>query len=175
MPASALTGIGDQASKDWWEELGRTTLGSAGDTISVSFTARKYLRILVSVQASGSIDPWIRFNGDTGNNYNYRWRSNFTVDSTAINQPGSTISQSSTSADRYIEILVTSIASKEKIAFARVVEASTAGAGNLPTNADIVLKWANTSAQINSVTIFNNVAGSGDFASGSEVIVLGHD
>src|ERR1044072_8850270 len=66
-------------SIDWWEELGRTTLGSAGDTITISpISARKYLRIFISIlDTGGAVGPNLRFNNDSANNYAFRYSDNF--------------------------------------------------------------------------------------------------
>ena len=58
----------------WWEELGRTTLGSSSDLITVaSFTAKKYLKMYIYLTATGgTINGKMTFNNDSGassNNY----------------------------------------------------------------------------------------------------------
>ena len=62
--------IGVDAISGGWKELDRTTLGSAGDTISVTGLAdKRYLMILGSKIPSGSSDLVYRFNADANNNY----------------------------------------------------------------------------------------------------------
>lgn len=156
----------------WWEELGRTTLGGAGDTISITtIAARKYLRIYFWGIASGSIRGVFRFNNDSGNNYAYRTSTNGAADVTANTQ--SAISTIGTGAFDVLVVLdVINVSAKEKYASGFYVNTTT-GVGNPPGRVEIVGKWVNTSAQITRVDVVNDQAG--DFASGSEVLVLGHD
>ena len=63
-------------------------------------------------------------------------------------------------------------ASKEKLVISESVGSGTAGAGNAPTRAETVGKWANTSNQISEVKITTS---SNAFAEGSEVTVYGTD
>lgn len=157
----------------WWEELGRTTLGSTADTISVaSLAARKYLKILVNLQASGQISAAMTLNNDTGSNYALRVSADGGADGTAVSQSSMGI-YGTVSAQIYAEMYVTNISAQEKIIQTTAITRSTAGAANAPSRRDIVAKWANTSAQISRVDFTNG--GTGDYASGTEVIVLGHD
>lgn len=157
----------------WWEELGRTTLGSAGDSISVSIAARKYLRIITSAIPSGNTSvAWV-FNNDTSTNYSQRT----TVNDTAATGTGQgtlgTGLGTAISTPWYAIVDVVNISTKEKLATGSVITQSTAGSGTAPSISTFVAKWVNTSDQITTVTATN--AGSGDFATGSEIIVLGHD
>lgn len=169
----ANTGGGDNGGI-WWEELGRTTLGSAGDTITISsISARKYLRILIAVQATGgTVNANLRFNNDSSTNYARRISNNGAADGTA----GSDNEILEFVAGQYpwfITCDVINISNQEKIAIMQVVGQNTAGAGNVPVRNEAVGKWANTSAQITRVDVVNT--GTGDFAIGSEVVVLGHN
>jgi hypothetical protein len=47
------------------------------------------------------------------------------------------------------------------------------GAASVSARDTTVGKWANTSAQISRIDVFNG--GAGDYAIGSEILVLGHD
>jgi len=51
-----------------WVELGRTTLGSAGDSIDVtSLDDKRYYWVLSDLQqVTGNIGAYLRNNGDTG-------------------------------------------------------------------------------------------------------------
>jgi hypothetical protein len=162
----------------WWQQIGRTTLGVAGDTITISsLPARKYLRILVSViPTGGTIGPTLRFNNDSGSNYAYRHSDNFG----AAGSSGAGASSIPFDAGAvgafpfFVEVDVVNIAAQEKILIGHAVGQNTAGVANFPVNKERMGKWANTSNQITRVDVVNPV-GAGDFAVGSEVIVLAHD
>lgn len=159
----------------WWEELGRTTLSGAGDTISVtSIPARKYLMILISVlPTGGTIGANITFNNDTANNYALRVSNNGGADSTSTSRANWSSYISPAAVPGYVVVEIVNISNQEKIGIYRSVEQNTAGAGTAPQRTERVGKWANTSAQITRVDVGND--GTGDFAIGSEVIVLGHN
>lgn len=169
----ALFGSGT-TSKVWWEELGRTTLGSAGDTITVdSLPSRKFLKVLVSVEATGgNVTVGLRCNNDSGSNYARRLSTNNSAEATSASQT-SLVLGSGVSNVHFAIIDILNIASKEKIIRSDVIQANTAGAGNVPNHDEGFCKWANTSAAITRIDIMNG--GAGDFAIGSEVVVLGHD
>lgn len=159
---------------DWWEELGRTTLGSAGDTITVSsLPARTYLRLLINIIDSGAVNIRVYFNGDTGSNYAYSQSSNGGASSTATSASNIVLATGSSSTDGYVVADIVNPASREKLLVSLGVRSGTVGAANAPNQSEITGKWANTSDQISSISIFND--SSGDYASGSEVVVLGHD
>lgn len=157
----------------WWEELGRTTLGSAGDTITVSsLPARKYLKVKINLYDSGSIDANLRFNNDSGNNYAYRIATDGAADATTTSTAQIVPSAAGT-FDHYIELDITNVASAEKGVIGLANRLNTAGAGNAPGRRETIAKWANTSDAINRIDVINGQAGSYD--TGSEVIVLGHN
>lgn len=157
----------------WWEEIGRATLGSAGDTISVqSLPARKYLTLVISIYNSSAVNAVLRFNNDTGNNYTYRYSGNGAADTTATST--SSIFVNSGSGTRQVAYVdVENIATQEKMVFIRTVSQGTAGAANLPGRVELAAKWTNISDLISRIDLVNT--GAGDFATGSEMIVLGHN
>ena len=154
----------------WYQELGRTTLTTAGDTITVSsIPARKYLKIIISwTNTGGAVSGGLRFNGDTGTNYAFRYTAN-TVNGSGLS---ATSFASFGGETGYAETEVLNVASLIKVGKA-ISTSGNSAAGTAPDYVDFWIKWVNTSAQINSVTFFN--AGAGDFAIGSEVVVLGKD
>lgn len=162
------------ASTVWgWEELGRTTLGSAADTITVSsLSAKKYLRIMCQLIASGAIDSALQFNGDTGANYAWRISTNGGADSTGT---GSTFvpGQTSATANQFLIFEATNVSAQAKQVWGEVENDGASGAGTAPVRREVWAKWHNTSSQISSVSCFNSAGGS--FDTGSEVIVLGHN
>lgn len=168
----ALFGSGT-TSKVWWEELGRTELSGADDTISVtSLPARKHLYVYVSALATGgTIGTQLRFNNDSGANYAWRRSANGAADGTAVSQ--TYLNDTSLMANMFIlEATITNISGQEHIGNTVVSNAGTAGAGNAPNRLEGSAKWATTS-QITRIDCLN--VGTGNFAIGSLMVVLGHD
>ena len=159
----------------WWEELGRTQLSVAGDTISVTgMTARKHLMVILYTAATGgTVNSRLQYNGDTAANYAERSSSNGGADATGVNATNNGFTQSASAATRQGVGFILNEAAQEKIITSFVSEQNTAGAANAPTRAENSGKWANTSAQITRIDAINT--GTGDFAIGSRLIVLGHD
>lgn len=158
----------------WLEEIGRQTLGSAGDTVTVSaLPARKHLVVFATfIDTGGTINVSARFNSDTGSNYSARGSTGGAADVTASS--ATSIGLSETGAFPHFVIMeIMNISAEEKVFYARVTTPGTAGAGNLPGRVEASGKWVNTSSQISSISLFN--AGTGDFAIGSSAVVLGHD
>lgn len=155
-----------------WEFLGRTTLGGVADVITVSFTARKYLHVIIfTMDTGGTTRQLVTFNNDSAANYAIN-----TIDGVVITPTTGTTSintLSNIAAPGFTHMDIVNVATIEKLASTYTVGRSTAGAANAPTNKFVVAKWVNTSVQISRIDVTNN--GSGDFAAGSEVIVLGRD
>ena len=160
-----------------WRELGRDTLGSADNDITVSFTAKPYLMILCSTISTGNIDGALRFNTDTGTNYATTRSENggTYITSNTTNQtklilnrghvayPNTTFSVSNMNNN----------STQEKLIIGHSV-ANVNGASNAPDRTEMVGKWAKTPlAQVTSVTCNNSDSGSWD--TDSEVVVLGYD
>ena len=167
--------FGGSGSGIWWQEIGRKTLTVAGDTISVTgLPARKYLKIYFIALPSGVIDPYIRFNNDSASNYNFRYIVNYSSASGAVSQTAITLDPASTANDVFGEVSINDISAQEKLVTANIVGRGGAGAGTQATSIQVTGKWSNTVASISQVDIINN-GGAGDFAIGSEVVVLGHN
>lgn len=168
----ATTGVGGI----WGEELGRSTLSSPADVITVSsFGARKYLRVIVETRPTGGTnDVFMTFNGDTGNNYAIRIATNGAADTTSVSRPNLSLAPSTAAVPNFITIDILNVSSAEKAVYAITAGTSTAGAGNAPERREVIGKWSNTSTQITTIAVTNGT-GSGDFATGSEVVVLGHN
>lgn len=163
---------------DWWEEIGRTTLGSAGDTISVtSLPGRKYLKIIIYTLATGgTVNHSLDFNADTANNYARRSSENGGAETTS-NSSGTPLLTTAQAGWANIEISIINIADQEKVLYATgslLESAGTGAAADIPDRYEFAGKWANTSDQITRVDVKNS-GGTGDYAIGSEVVILGHD
>jgi len=155
-----------------WEELGRTTLSSTADSISVAgFAARKYLQIHILLIPSGALNVGIRFNNDTGNNYAYRFEADNAAQTTTVSTSSGVFS-STGAFNNYAVLDINNNTSIAKIAIGRSSIYSDSAAA-APSEAFSWVKWANLVSQITRADVFN--VGAGDFAIGSQVIVLGRD
>ncbi len=155
-----------------WVELGRTTLSSAGDSINVASLSTSdypYMMVLVHGINSGQIQNNMRFNNDSGNNYanNYSndgGNTNFTSQPYVVNSDTYT-------SDIFQTDFIMNNSDQEKLGTGHVIAQNATGQGTAPRRTEYASKWANTSDSITSVSLINT--GSGDYASGSEVVVLG--
>jgi hypothetical protein len=152
-----------------WQELGRTTLGSAG-ALDVSFTAKPYLMFLIHGVSGGSnTDIAHRFNSDTGGNYATRKSDNGGTDGTGTSETSSSAGFWGNANDGFHVSTWNNIAAQEKLGIGGTVVNTGTGAGSAPYRNEHVGKWANTSAQISSrQDAYTN-------PSGSEIVVLGYD
>jgi hypothetical protein len=159
-----------------WELLGSTTLGSAGDTMTISsITARKHLKMVIyGIATGGTISLTLRFNNDSGNNYAARYSDNNGADGTVTSTSGLPFDSGAPGAYPFlVELEVVNVLAQEKLAIAHLIAQNTAGAGTAPARRDLVGKWANTATQITRVDVLNT--GTGDCAIGSTVSVWGRD
>lgn len=156
-----------------WVELDRTTLGSPGDVITVSGLAdKRYLMILNSEIASGSITGRYSFNNIGGTSYAFRVSNNGAADSTATSLAGNT-QGSNTTTQQFTVGYVANLSAEEKLHQWHWMQQNTAGAANVPGRSERVGKFANTAAAINRVD--NTNVDTGDFATDSEMVILGWD
>ena len=164
---------GTDAISGGWKELGRTTLGSAGDDIDItSLPDKRYYHILVSQLPTGSAVGKLTLNNDSGSNYARRYSVNGASDTaqSSIAEIGLTTTETN---PNFQSIYLANLSSKEKLGLVHNVRQNTAGAANAPNRAEQAFKWTNTSSAINRVDVYNSSTGS--FDTGSEVVVLGYD
>ena len=159
----------------WWEELGRTTLGSAGDTISITpIAARNFLTVIFhTFSTGGTIAPVLQFNGDTGANYSLTYSINSAASSFIGSQTSISVASSTSQGVQDGLFTISNFTAQRKLVAGKTLEDGNAGAAGGQTSIDVNGKWDNTAAQITRVDLKN--AGAGDFAIGSQLIVLGHD
>ena len=162
-----------------WQELGRTTLGSNGSTISVTSLADKPYIMFLSHQitsGSGQIDGHGQLNGDTGANYAKRESDDGASDGAAGSQTAfSTGKGNGAAADNFVVGNILNIAAQEKLIMSHAAGGSAAGSGNVPSRREAANKWSNTSNAVSSIQLISGYAGANDFATGSECVVLGYD
>ena len=172
--ATSTDFAGTPAVTGGWKEVGRTTLGTAGDTISVTSLADKryYMLLTNTLDTGGSTNHILNFNADTGNNYSGRKSNEGSSDGTWTSQYYIDVN-ASFSAKLFNVGYVSNLSTKEKLYLGHSTDPSTAGAGTAPNRAEIVGKHAQTTNPISSVQMINTAAGS--YNTGSEVVVLGWD
>ena len=160
-----------------WHEIGRTTLGSAGDTIDVSSLAdKRYLMVLTDIIASGSVGLRNRLGNstiDTGSNYGIRSSWNGGSDGSWASQDYMYGSGGSTSVNLFDVGYIANKSDKEKLKCSWDIVNTATGEGTAPNRGENVGKWANTSNAIDIIRQYNAL--SGDFNTNSEVVVLGWD
>ena len=167
----AVAGVGG------WVELGRTTLGSAGDAIDVSSLANKrYYMVLQQTLRTGSnaVEVSSRVNSDTGTSYSSSQSVNGGSDFSNTSRDVGFEYEDGTSYDSNFSVhYIANTETQEKLGIHYWVSDGGAGASLAPVRVESVGKWANTSNQITSWNTHNRA--SGDMAIGSEVVVLGWD
>ena len=161
----------------WYQEIGRTTVASTTDTLSVTgLPARKYLKLLIYLVASGVVDTTLRFNTDSASNYSFT-SSIFDGNGygTSTSQSGILLEHNPLSngniAAYSIEVIPNMATGAKLVMIDSMYTAPSATAFPVPTK--VWGQWANTTALISSIQVIN--AGAGDLGIGSEMIVLGHD
>lgn len=160
----------------WWEELGRTTLTGNSTTITLnSLPARKYLRLIIKViPTGGSAGVQLRLNNDSGNNYGRKYTIDFGGMTSSGGDPQLTLSNIPSVNPVYAQIDMINDQSREKIMIATGIDIGATGPTNTPSGRQTLAKWSNTTAQVTRVDVVQT-SGTGSYAAGSELIVLGHD
>ena len=178
-----------QPAQTSWKEIGRFTVTTATDEIVVrglnsatsgSMTEKDQIKVLIHAigSSSGNLDACvIRFNGENtssgASRYTVTKSNNDSADDSNVNENGLNIMSSNiTGLDFFCEMDITNNTGHEKICFANTVGYNNDGAGTTPNRKEMIGKWIETSDRINKVTLANR-DGSGNFAAGSEVVVLG--
>ena len=165
-----------------WVELGRTTLGSKTSPMTVASLAdKRYYMVLSSALADGTNRAAaVRRLGngsvDTGSNYSSRRNDNGALESTNVNVTvPAIVNLSSDKTPQFAVDYVSNLSSKEKLGITHLILQNTAGAATAPERAESVWKWTNTSNPLDYYEITREPTESGDWESGSEVVVLGWD
>ena len=159
-----------------WVELARTTLGAVGDTISVtSLPTKRYYMILQNILdgGGGSNTTWNRLNNDSGTNYARRISNNGGADGTGTSETELKTDAWGGGTNKFFVHYLANKSDEEKLITGQMIDATNVGAGYVPNRTENVFKWANTSNNFSRIDALNQ--GSGDYASGSEVVVLGWD
>lgn len=161
----------------WWEEIGRTTVSTPTDLVTLSsLPARRFLKIILTAIAdTGTLDTQFYFNNDTGTNYGQKYYANYTTATDAINatsllaESGATVSGGTS----YTELEIFNPSTGDKVGVGRNVSESDVAAD---TTAPRHLEWSMVWDSASQITRIDwNNSGTGNFATGSSIIVLGHN
>ena len=162
-----------------WGKAGSTTLTSAGDALTQSTISNSNTYIyLYHAIPSGELTEYMTMGSggtkDTGSNYSNRVSSNGATDSEYTSRAN--IVNASKSGATKPEFGIgygVNIATEEKLIMTYHSNVSSAGAGTAPDRNEAVGKHKQVSAVLNTISFDNT--GSGDFASGSTLNVLGSE
>lgn len=152
-----------------WQFVGRTTLGSASTSITLSgLTVYKYLWIVCYLQSDNSgtlVYPNLRFNSDSGAHYNYGRSYNGAAKGSATGVTIIELSNTAANENFTSNIYVDNIKTAKKI-----VKAITTT--SLTNDEQTSGLWTNQVDNITEVDIVST-SGTSKYATGSEIIVFG--
>tara|TARA_R110002110_G_C13318364_1_gene705854 strand:+ start:49 stop:1110 length:1062 start_codon:yes stop_codon:yes gene_type:complete len=163
----------DSHTTNFWEQLTSVDYNaSTPDELDTgTITAKKYLWVQAFVNTTGTQDNQaFRFNGDTGNNYGLRDSADGGTDTTSspYNYLRTCVGDE---GNNFVNAFIINNTTTEKLIISHAVKLSTSGTGTAPERNESVGKWANTSAQITSIKLWQS--GGGSFASGAIMKVWG--
>jgi len=163
-----------------WKELGRTTLGSPGDSIQISSIPDKryYMLLGHTIGVSGAHTQNPQFGSttiDTGGNYAVRRAGNGGGETLLSNHTSfalSAVSGLAGETEFSVDYLF-NLSGNAKLGIVHDIQSETAGASAPPSRSEVTAKWVNTSNPIDISRLFNT--GAGDYNTGSEYVILGWD
>jgi hypothetical protein len=173
---TAQAGGAGGPSAGGWVELGRHTLGSGADNMDVtSLPDKRYYMLLSDIFPSGSTTvTGTRLNGDTGSNYAERRQLDGASDNPSGSNTHMILHGVGVSQEQFFEVgYFANLAAKEKLYIGHS-NTNSSGAGTAPSRQEWTEKWSNTSDAINQISKIQTIGGA-DFASGSELVILGWD
>tara|TARA_R110000824_G_scaffold278209_1_gene466361 strand:- start:28 stop:513 length:486 start_codon:yes stop_codon:yes gene_type:complete len=159
---------------DEWNKSGSTTLGSNGETITVSgMTSKKTYQSMTYTLNSGNIYPVMRFNSDSTSQYAWRrYRSSSGSQETAINQGDIKMMTDNLDSDSFFVSYICNINNEEKLLIGHSVSRNAIGAGSAPERSQIVGKWIDNS-EITEINVVDT--STGEFVTDSNLTVFGTD
>ena len=169
-------GIGIPATAAGWKFLDKTTLGSAGDTISVTgLDNKRYYMFLTDAKAvTDNLYPELEVNGDATTNYGYRREINGVTAAAGSYKAMFPTNTPCAVGETYFSVgYIANLANKQKLGISHDVFSEASSSTNAPSRQAHVSKWNNTTDSINRLDMSED--GSGEYASGSELVVLGYD
>ena len=163
---------GQQAAGIWWEEIARFNLTVATNTFTLAnIPYRRYLQMRLTLLATGgTIVAGIQMNGDGAANYNFRYYVSGTASVANGAAAWASLEPTSVIASGTVDII--NIPTQKKVGYVNVISAPANASSNV-LNAQFWAVWHNSTDPISSFSFTN--AGTGTYAPGTEVIILGHN
>ena len=157
-----------------WAKNGTNTLGSAGDSLDITFTNTTIFNqfMLHGLTSGSGISPECQFDSDTGN-YSQRRSGNGGADATAASRANIQVDNFGGTTDKFYIMYYVNIGTEEKLLMSWGVTQGAIGAGTAPARNEVVGKHADTTNQDTSFEPDN--AGAGDYAISSNLSALGTD
>ena len=162
-----------------WVELARTTLGSNNANINISsIPDKRYYMLLSDIDLTGaSTGGGMRLgsgSADTGSNYAIRASGDGGADGAYVNRVNAHWVGGYGDTPEFYVTYIANKSDKEKLVQAwRLYGATESGAGHAPKRTEFVGKWTNTSNPLDYINYYQS--GSDQYASGSELVLLGWD
>ncbi|MDC3251745.1 hypothetical protein OAU96_02420 [Planctomycetota bacterium] len=159
-----------------WTKAGSTTLGSAGDIMTITgMTASKFNVLLFHEIADGTLDNQaLTYNGNTNAVYARRTSTDGGGDATAVSASNDFLGTGNIAHDHFRVQYMCSIDGEEKLIMHWEIRQGTAGSGGTPSRHEHVGKFVpSPDVGITSITDTNN--GTGDFGISSNLSALGSD
>lgn len=172
---TTTAGIGNEVGG--WVEVGRTTLGSNNANINVSsIPDKRYYMLLSDLNLTGAgTGGGLRLgsgSADTGSNYAFRASNNGGADGAYANRVDAHWVGGWGAIPEFYVTYIANLSAKEKLVMAQR-NYGAVGAASAPNRTEFVGKWTNTSNPLDYINYYQG--GSDQYASGSEVVVLGWD
>ena len=157
-----------------WQKLDSKTNGSSTTLVSDTFDARTFLQTMTNAENSSSDDASFQYNTETGTQTTnaIRFSEDGGADTTGGSQDASPIKVSQDANPFFNVSYIINIDSEEKLLIGFAVEQGTSGAGNVPTRDEIVSK-STISDQITKITVSDSNGNSNNFATDSNLSILG--
>lgn len=155
-----------------WGKLGSDTLGSAGDSITITFTTKNFITALFHTfeQSATSAIPLGRYNSNSNSVYAGRSSDGGGADATVTSQ--SSMDYALASLDTFAVIFISNISGQEKLTMSFLIDSFTAGAGTAPRRREFAGKFVpSPDANITEINIING--DSGNFDVGNNLSALG--
>ena len=164
-----------------WIKVCQSSLSSNQSALScASFTPRKFLYITIGYTTASTgtaINPSIRLNGDSGNNYAYRVSLNIGADTTAVstNKLDLIAGTVSPNTNAVTTLFCQDMNTVNMKTCYWTIDGSSINSVTSPPFRSLGSGIWNSNSQINNVTLTSTNGGTEKFASPTEITIWGHD